>query len=130
MKRVIEGDYDYLDWEMYYLLNYAKDCRTIMLPSSFFNSFATFAISKDSPLIPIFNKLILDMMSAGFFRKWWMDMNVNNNACDALETSPIKLKTVVTPFILLGLSVLVALGILAAECFSRRSGIVSQGNPT
>ncbi|ROT78933.1 putative glutamate receptor 2-like [Penaeus vannamei] len=48
----------------------------------------------------------------------------------SLETSPIELKTVVTPFIQLGFSVLVALGILAAECFSRRSGIVSQGNPT
>lgn len=69
------------------------------------------------------------MLSAGFFRKWWMEMNVNNNVCDALETAPIELRTIVTPFIVLGLGVLVALGVLASEClFSRRGWIVPRGN--
>ncbi|XP_047488310.1 probable glutamate receptor isoform X2 [Penaeus chinensis] len=122
MNRVFRGDYAFLEWEIFYLLNYGTDCRAIMLPFSFLTSFATFAISRDSPLIPIFNKLILDMLSAGFFKKWWMEMNVNNNVCAALETAPIELRTIVTPFIVLGLGVLVALGVLAAEFFFIRRG--------
>ncbi|XP_042855556.1 glutamate receptor 1-like [Penaeus japonicus] len=109
MERVFKGNYAFLEWEIFYLLNYGADCRAIMLPSSFLPAYATFTLAKDSPLIPIFNKL-----------KWWLEMNVSNKGCDALETSPIELKTVVTPFILLGLSVLVSMAVLVAErCLKR-----------
>lgn len=42
-------------------------------------------------------------------------MSYSTTDCSALEATPIELKTVLTPFLLLGLSALVSLGILAAE---------------
>lgn len=50
-------------------------------------------------------------------RKWWLETYDSNIKCSHLETAPIELKTVLTPQLLLGLGVLLALGLLAGELF-------------
>lgn len=44
-----------------------------------------------------------------------------NADCSALETAPIELKTVLTPFLLLALGMLVGVGVLGGERLASRS---------
>ncbi|XP_069974767.1 uncharacterized protein [Penaeus vannamei] len=93
-------------------MNYGHDCRVFMLPARYFSTYTSFALPRDSPLVPLMNKLILDIVSSGLLRKWWTELSYSTTDCSALEATPIELKTVLTPFLLLGLSALVSLGIL------------------
>ncbi|ROT84725.1 putative glutamate receptor ionotropic, delta-1 isoform X2 [Penaeus vannamei] len=115
MERVREGDYALMLWELFFDMNYGHDCRVFMLPARYFSTYTSFALPRDSPLVPLMNKLILDIVSSGLLRKWWTELSYSTTDCSALEATPIELKTVLTPFLLLGLSALVSLGILAAE---------------
>ncbi|XP_047488283.1 glutamate receptor 1-like isoform X1 [Penaeus chinensis] len=115
MERVREDEYALMVWELFFDINYGHDCRLFMLPARYFLTYTSFAFPKDSPLVPLMNKLILDIVSSGLLRKWWMEMSYSATDCSALEAAPIELKTVLTPFLLLGLIALFSLGILAAE---------------
>ncbi|KAK8405521.1 hypothetical protein O3P69_001821 [Scylla paramamosain] len=42
--------------------------------------------SKDSPLIPVFNKRITSMNEAGLFNYWEMGMMPNSSACEQVPT--------------------------------------------
>ncbi|XP_037803608.1 probable glutamate receptor [Penaeus monodon] len=113
--RALKGGYAYLVWEFFYKMNFGSECGAFLLPPSYFPHQASIALQKDSPLVPVLNKVLLDIQSVGLLRKWWMEIDVARADCNALVTAPIELKTVLTPFLLLGLSLMVSLGILALE---------------
>ncbi|XP_047488086.1 probable glutamate receptor [Penaeus chinensis] len=113
--RALKGGYAYMVWEFFYKMNFGSECGAFLLSPSYFPHQASIAMPKDSPLVPVLNKVLLDIQSVGLLRKWWMEIDVARADCNALVTAPIELKTVLTPFLLLGFSLLVSLGILAVE---------------
>ncbi|XP_042892008.1 probable glutamate receptor [Penaeus japonicus] len=115
MERVFSERYALMIWEVFYSLNYGQDCRAFVLPVSYFPIYTSFGLAKESPLVPIMNKVVLDIRSAGLMRKWWLELSVDKSDCNALATAPIELKTVLTPFLLLLLSLVVSLSVLAVE---------------
>ncbi|XP_042855749.1 uncharacterized protein LOC122242520 [Penaeus japonicus] len=115
MERVQEGDYALMLWELFFDINYGHDCRVFLLPARYFPTYTSFAMPRDSPLVPLMNKLILDIASSGLLRKWWLELSFTATDCSAIDTAPIELQTVLTPFLLLGFGVLGSLGILVAE---------------
>ncbi|XP_047488127.1 probable glutamate receptor [Penaeus chinensis] len=122
MERVLREKYALLISEVFYALNFGRHCKVFMLPAVYFPNYLSFALPKDSPLVPILNKVVVDILSAGLMRKWWLETYDSNTKCNLLETAPIELKTVLTPFLLLGLSILLVLGVLAGELVvSRRA---------
>ncbi|ROT77379.1 putative glutamate receptor ionotropic, delta-1 [Penaeus vannamei] len=122
VERALKGGYAYMAWEYFYKMNFGGECGAFLLPPSYFPHQASIALQKDSPLVPILNKVLLDIQSVGLLQKWWMELNVARTDCSALVTAPIELKTVLTPFLLLGCSLLVSLGVLAAEVVAYRNG--------
>ncbi|XP_047488129.1 glutamate receptor ionotropic, kainate 1-like [Penaeus chinensis] len=115
MQRVYKDSYALLMWEVYYELNHGNDCGVFLLPAPYFPIHTSFAMRKASPLVPILNKIVLEILSSGLLRKWWLELNVKTNDCNQLETAPIEIQTVVTPFLLLGVSLFMAFVFLAAE---------------
>ncbi|XP_037803358.1 probable glutamate receptor [Penaeus monodon] len=115
MQRVYRDSYALLMWEVYYELNHGNDCGVFLLPAPYFPIHTSFAMRKASPLVPILNKIVLEILSSGLLRKWWLELNVKTNDCNQLETAPIEIQTVLTPFLLLGVSLLLAFVFLAAE---------------
>ncbi|XP_042891241.1 probable glutamate receptor [Penaeus japonicus] len=115
VERVLKGGYAYMAWEYFYRMNFGSECGAFLLPPSYFRQQASIALSKDSPLAPVLNKVLLDIQSLGLLQKWWLDLDVDRADCNALVTAPIELKTVLTPFLLLGCSVLASVGVLAVE---------------
>ncbi|XP_071523389.1 probable glutamate receptor [Panulirus ornatus] len=118
MKRVMTHPFVFLVAENYLNNKYGKDCRYLILPKPYFPSMSAFAIRKGSPLIPVLNKIILRMKTTGLMMKWhkeWMPTPVE---CNDIEFSPVELRIVVTPFILLGTGMAIALFFLAAENIS------------
>lgn len=57
MERVREGDYALMLWELFFDMNYGHDCRVFMLPARYFSTYTSFALPRDSPLVPLMNKL-------------------------------------------------------------------------
>ncbi|XP_063600734.1 glutamate receptor 1-like [Penaeus indicus] len=128
MNRVYSENYALMLWGIYFKVNYAQDCRVFTLPTGYFPTYTSFALTKGSPLVPVFNKLVLDIISSGLLKKWWQELSLTSTDCSALETQPIELKTVLTPFLLLSGSILVSLGVLLVEryianVFFRKSGL-------
>ncbi|XP_063600692.1 glutamate receptor ionotropic, kainate 5-like [Penaeus indicus] len=123
MERVLREKYALLISEVFYALNFGRHCKVFMLPAVYFPNYLSFALPKGSPLGPILNKVVLDILSAGLMRKWWLETYDSNTKCNLLETAPIELKTVLTPFLLLGLSILLALGVLAGELVASRRAL-------
>ncbi|XP_037803577.1 uncharacterized protein LOC119597999 [Penaeus monodon] len=115
MDRVYSENYAFMLWGIYFRVNYAQDCRVFTLPTGYFPTYTSFALTKGSPLVPVFNKLVLDIISSGLLKKWWQELSITSTDCNALETQPIELKTVLTPFLLLIGSILVSLGALLVE---------------
>ncbi|XP_037803575.1 uncharacterized protein LOC119597997 [Penaeus monodon] len=115
MDRVYNENYAFMLWGIYFRVNYAQDCRVFTLPTGYFPTYTSFALTKGSPLVPVFNKLVLDIISSGLLKKWWQELSITSTDCNALETQPIELKTVLTPFLLLIGSILVSLGALLVE---------------
>ncbi|XP_070000318.1 probable glutamate receptor [Penaeus vannamei] len=122
MERVYREKYALMIWDISYTMNYGQDCRTFMLPESYLPIHTSFALAKDSPLTPVMNKVVLDIKSSGIMTKWWKELTVKKKDCSALETAPIILKTVLTPFLLLVLAIVVSLFVLLFE----RLGFPSQ----
>lgn len=57
MERVLGEKYALLISEVFFMLNYGHDCRLFMLPAVYFPNYLTFALPKNSSLVPIFNKV-------------------------------------------------------------------------
>lgn len=57
IKRVLKEPYVFMDWELSLLYSYGQDCRLYVLPTGYFGTQASFAITKGSPLVPVFNKM-------------------------------------------------------------------------
>ncbi|XP_042873579.1 uncharacterized protein LOC122254125 [Penaeus japonicus] len=120
MERVYREKYALMIWDISYTMNFGHDCRAFMLPESYFPIHTSFALAKGSPFIPIMNKVVLDIISSGIMIKWWRELTVTQADCNALTTAPIELKTVLTPFLLLGLSIVASLGFLVVERLVKR----------
>ncbi|XP_047480180.1 probable glutamate receptor [Penaeus chinensis] len=115
--KALRGKHAYLAWEIFFRLRYGGDCRLIELPVSYFPDYASFAVAKDSPLVPVLNKIILDMLSGGLPKKWWGEFSGQKTDCTALESGPVELKTVITAFLLITLGIVISLAILSVECY-------------
>ncbi|XP_047488084.1 probable glutamate receptor [Penaeus chinensis] len=116
MERVLEGNYAFMEWEFFYNLNYANECGAFLLPASYFPDYTSFALTKGSPLVPVMNAIVMDILSVGLIRKWLQELKADND-CGNRETSAIELKTVLTPFLLLSVSILLSAGILMIEVY-------------
>lgn len=57
MERVREDEYAFMLWELFFDMNYGHDCRVFMLPARYFSTYTSFAFPRDSPLVPLMNKL-------------------------------------------------------------------------
>lgn len=57
MERVFSERYALMIWEVFYSLNYGQDCRAFVLPVSYFPIYTSFGLAKESPLVPIMNKV-------------------------------------------------------------------------
>ncbi|XP_042893583.1 glutamate receptor-like [Penaeus japonicus] len=102
--RARRGGYAYLAWEIFFRLRYGDDCRLIELPASYFPDYASFAVTKNSPLVPVMNKM-----------KWWKELAGKRTDCAALESAPVELKTILTPLLLVALASLTSLAVLYVE---------------
>lgn len=60
MKRVLGGQYAFMEWELFYDLNYGSECRAFALPASYFPSYGSVALPKGSPLVPVLNTMWVD----------------------------------------------------------------------
>lgn len=57
MERVLGERYAFMEWELFYDLNYGSECGVFALPASYFPSYASLALTKGSPLVPVLNKM-------------------------------------------------------------------------
>lgn len=62
----------------------------------------------------------MDILMAGLPTKWWLELNDVKEDCSLPETSAIEIKTILTPFLVLGLSMLVSFGFLCFEFLLKR----------
>lgn len=85
-------------------------------------SYTTNRTMSNLPFNSPFSSSVLDIKSSGIMTKWWKELTVKKKDCSALETAPIILKTVLTPFLLLVLAIVVSLFVLLFE----RLGFPSQ----
>lgn len=53
--RVLGGGYAFMEWEIFYALNYGHICEMYALPEPYFPERASFCLAQDSPLHPVFN---------------------------------------------------------------------------
>ncbi|XP_069981126.1 glutamate receptor ionotropic, delta-1 [Penaeus vannamei] len=121
MRRIYRERYAFLVWELFHTLNYQGDCESYLLPQKYFTDHASFVLAKGSPLTPLFNNVILDLSSSGLLSKFWLEVKVTTNDCDALETASLEFLTVVTSFLVLVVGAVVSFGLLGAEwLLSRR----------
>ncbi|XP_069974745.1 probable glutamate receptor [Penaeus vannamei] len=120
MERVLGERYAFMEWELFYDLNYGSECGVFALPASYFPSYASLALTKGSPLVPVLNRIIMDILMAGLPTKWWLELKHVTEDCNLPQTSAIELKTMLTPFLVLGIGILVSFGFLCAEVLLRR----------
>nr|XP_027222851.1 glutamate receptor 1-like [Penaeus vannamei] len=85
MQRVLREPYLHMGWGIPMRYGYGHDCRLFMLPTSYFHVQASFMMKKDSPLVPVLNKVVMDIMSTGLLRKWWRDWSTEAKNCDLLQ---------------------------------------------
>ncbi|XP_063600728.1 uncharacterized protein LOC134776907 [Penaeus indicus] len=57
MQRVLREPYLHMGWGIPMRYGYGHDCRLFMLPTSYFHVQASFMLKKDSPLVPVLNKV-------------------------------------------------------------------------
>lgn len=62
-----------------------------------------------------FSSSVLDIKASGIMTKWWKELTVKKKDCNVLETAPIILKTVLTPFLLLAVASAVSLCVMLLE---------------
>nr|XP_053639698.1 uncharacterized protein LOC128693857 [Cherax quadricarinatus] len=113
MARTLLENYVYLDTSLYLLSE--SDCRHVILPKAHFTAITSFALQKDSPLVPIFNKIILRIKAGGVLlnleRRWRPDQ-LN---CEFTHASVIGMDAVFTPFLLLLLIMVLSVAVCVAE---------------
>lgn len=123
--RVLSKPYLMIASEISILHTFGQDCRIYILPNSFFPKQRSFVLRKGSPLIPILNKVMLDMWSTGLINKWWTKWAPAVKDCEQLETKAVEFKTLLTILIVLSVSLALSLVFLLAETFvwrRRRAG--------
>ncbi|XP_027217136.2 probable glutamate receptor [Penaeus vannamei] len=115
MQRVLRKPYLYMDWGIPLRYDYGHDCRLYMLPTSYFHVQTSFTLRKNSPLVPILNKVVLDILSSGLVEKWWHDWNTEAGSCGPLQNEPVGVKTVFGPFFIFSMALVASLCALACE---------------
>ncbi|ROT69335.1 hypothetical protein C7M84_012468 [Penaeus vannamei] len=61
MQRVLREPYLHMGWGIPMRYGYGHDCRLFMLPTSYFHVQASFMMKKDSPLVPVLNKVFSEL---------------------------------------------------------------------
>lgn len=56
-KRMMEEPYIFMEWEVPMRYSFGGDCRVYELPTSYFAVQSSFPLKKNSPLVPILNKV-------------------------------------------------------------------------
>ncbi|XP_069182152.1 probable glutamate receptor [Procambarus clarkii] len=121
IERVLKEEYVFMECEASLLYKYGQDCRLYCLPEAYFPSQASFALPKGSPLLPVFNRLVLEMQSSGVLRKLqedWAPRNMDN--CNQLHTEPIQLKILFTVYLVLCSGMVISVLVLIGEIFIAR----------
>ncbi|XP_063600736.1 probable glutamate receptor [Penaeus indicus] len=113
--RVLEEPYLFISSEVAILYTFGQDCQVYILPTSYFPVQQSFALRKGSPLVPVLNKVILDIWSTGMINKWKTKWSPATSDCNILETKPIILKTLLTVFLVLGSVAVNAVAVLLVE---------------
>ncbi|XP_068235886.1 probable glutamate receptor [Palaemon carinicauda] len=115
-ERVLDNkNYVYMTADRAFLYHYSQECRVYLLPNANFPTQFTFALKKKSSLTPVFQKVLLRMLSSGLIDKWERDWTPTLADCNTLETSPIELMAISVPLLLLGFGLVTSLLILALE---------------
>ncbi|XP_047480229.1 probable glutamate receptor [Penaeus chinensis] len=115
MQRVLRKPYLYMDWGIPLRYDYGHDCRLYMLPTSYFHVQTSFTLKKNSPLVPVLNKVVLDILSSGLLEKWWRDWTTKSGNCGPLQNEPVGVKTVFGPFFVFSAALVGSLCVLACE---------------
>ncbi|XP_037797156.1 probable glutamate receptor [Penaeus monodon] len=123
MKRVYEEPYLFIESEIPLRYSYGHDCRLFMLPTSYFPVKISFALKKNSPLVPVLNGVALDILSSGLPVKWWQDWRREIRGCRTTQFEPVDLKVVVGPFLILTLALATSSFFLAFEILTERRKI-------
>ncbi|XP_042876130.1 probable glutamate receptor [Penaeus japonicus] len=113
--KVLEEPYLFISSEVAILYTFGQDCRVYILPTSYFPVQQSFALKKGSPLIPILNKVILDIWSTGMIDKWKTKWSPATSDCNILETKPIVLKTLLTIFLVLASAMAISVVFMLVE---------------
>ncbi|XP_053642597.2 probable glutamate receptor [Cherax quadricarinatus] len=116
IERVLKEAYVFMEWEVTLFYKFGQDCRLYRLPTGYFPAQASFALKKGSPLVPVFNNLLMELLSAGIVKKAEEQYTPHNIIdCNQLQTEPIQLKTLFTVFLMLGGTLVISFLILAGE---------------
>ncbi|KAG7169750.1 Glutamate receptor ionotropic, delta-1-like 23 [Homarus americanus] len=99
MQKTLKENYIYFDTGIY-VLN-AADCRHLILPNAVFTAITSFALQKGSPLVPVFNQIILKMKMTGILHKLEQHFGPPYHNCDQTQSEATELAAVLTPFLLL-----------------------------
>ncbi|XP_066939755.1 probable glutamate receptor [Macrobrachium rosenbergii] len=120
-RRVLDNkNYVYMTADRAFLYRYSQECRVYLLPNANFPTQFTLALKKSSPLTPVFQKVLLKMLSSGLIDKWERDFTPTLADCNTLETSAIELPAVSVPLLLLGMGMVASLVIIASEIIVHR----------
>ncbi|XP_069974852.1 probable glutamate receptor [Penaeus vannamei] len=120
MQRVLKEPYLHMGWGIPMRYGYGHDCRLFMLPTSYFHVQASFMMKKDSPLVPVLNKVVMDIMSTGLLRKWWRDWSTEAKNCDLLQNAPVGMKAVFGPFFMLAVALASSVLVFVGEVLRSR----------
>ncbi|XP_069974567.1 uncharacterized protein [Penaeus vannamei] len=115
MGRVLEESYVFLDAISYLRDNHGQDCRLVFMSQAYFPSQSAFAVRKGAPFVALFNSIILKMRSTGLLKRWEGLFAPNLPDCNQAESEAIHLATVATPFLMLGMAMLISLLCLLSE---------------
>ncbi|XP_027219931.2 glutamate receptor ionotropic, kainate 2 [Penaeus vannamei] len=126
LRRVLQETYLFIETESV-LLRYKRDCQYHVIPLLGFNQLSSFTVRKDSPLVPIFNKIIVDIQASGLLSRWWRDLRTKTApACQSLEGSSIGLPTVFSIFAVMCIGLCLSFLIMLVERFKKRENNVTK----
>nr|XP_045605359.1 probable glutamate receptor isoform X1 [Procambarus clarkii] len=111
--RTLQENYIYMDCSVY-LVN-EIDCRHVILPTAYFPAITSIALQKGSPLVHIFNQIILKMKTSGLMHSLEQRWTTTEPDCEETHFMAIGLDALLTPFLLLMLVMGVSVVVCAAE---------------
>ncbi|XP_042860020.1 glutamate receptor ionotropic, kainate 2-like [Penaeus japonicus] len=128
LRRVLQESYLFIEAESV-LLQHKRDCQYHFIPLLGFNQLSAFTLRKDSPLAPIFNKIIVDIQASGVLSKWWTELMMKTTpVCQSSEGASIGLPTVFSVFVVMCIGLILSFLIMLIERSSQRSAVTEVKN--